>query len=183
MRTLTELTESRLRRMSLDQLSDLEGQVYDQHGEDSVQYKMVLKVMESKENLVIRAEERLKEEAEKKKAETELLRTKIQDMLSESSIRKMDAIYQVFGHEYINDYVLDTQNFIIKSLVAGDTQNDLHHLEDIDALNRKLKTLIYDRVYSRYIRNGSYGMLEHFYQEVFGRIVLMDESDKGVNHE
>lgn len=164
--------------MSIDQLVELEGQVFDSHGENSDEYKLVAKILDAKETKYIEAKERADKEAAEKKAKMEQFRIEIKQKLEGSSIRKMDAVYQAFGDQYINDYVVDEQQFIIKSLVARENQNDMWHLDDIDSLNRKLKNLIYDRVYDNYIRRGSYGMLQHFYEEVFYRIHTMDHLDK-----
>jgi len=68
---------------------------------------------------------------------------------------KTEELIQLHGHEFINDYYVDVVALTIHSSVARDDQNSQWTEESEELLNKKLKILLYYRIYDHYMRDRS----------------------------
>ena len=59
-----------------------------------------------------------------------------------------------FGHDY--EVVIEGSSHVVYSKVARDDQDHRHVCDTAEAANRKLRTLLYYRLYDKYVRTGEF---------------------------
>lgn len=100
--------------------------------------------------------ERFNQQQAKKKEAEQKEKERIAHIRAQLIAGNQDVI-DVFGmQEFGDDYetVIEGTNHIIYSKVARDDQENRHVFNDKDSAYTKLRKLVWDRMYSKYVRTG-----------------------------
>ena len=90
-------------------------------------------------------------EAQRKKEqhEREQIQHKIDDIMQLHSTNNHTTMVEKYGHEFINDYC------IRGTTIHSNVSDGQWTLKDDVAVNKKLRDLLYWRIYDTYVRNSS----------------------------
>jgi hypothetical protein len=152
---LIKVTESNIKRISESVLCDRLDYLYDLNRTSCNEHKLIEVELDKRATYFCEIQSKKKAEKAKLKAKQEELHQAFMKIKSQNSkINIMDAMVFEFGDDFTKDYIVE--DFSITSNVhsCNHKNNNYWEFETIKQTKRKLKYLIYWRVYDKYFRNN-----------------------------